>query len=85
MKKMSHDDFLAKARKIHGSLYDYRLVNYVNSRTPISIVCPIHGVYRQTPHNHLKNLNGEEFKKLVLDTLQKLKDRKATFWVCIGK
>lgn len=69
MKKMSHDDFLAKARKIHGSLYDYRLVNYVNSRTPISIVCPIHGVYRQTPHNHLKGQRcGQCFSNRALTT-----------------
>jgi len=45
--------FVEKARKIHGDKYNYSKVNYINSRTKICIICPIHGEFWQTPENHL--------------------------------
>ena len=49
-------EFINKAHKKHNNYYDYNLVNYVNSRTKIKIICPIHGVFEQKPNNHL---NGQ--------------------------
>jgi very-short-patch-repair endonuclease len=46
-------DFILKAQKIHGNLYDCSLVKYINNRTKIKIICPVHGVFHQTPSNHL--------------------------------
>lgn len=51
--KSSTEDFIEKAKQIHGNKYDYSLVEYVNARTPIKIICPIHGVIEQTPDRHL--------------------------------
>ena len=42
-----------KARVIHGNKYDYSLVDYVNAKTKIKILCPIHGVFEQVPNYHL--------------------------------
>ena len=46
--------FIEKARKIHGDKYDYSKVEYVNAYTKICIICPEHGEFLQTPHDHLK-------------------------------
>lgn len=49
--------FIEKAKEIHGERYDYSLVDYVNSKKKIKIVCPIHGVFEQTPNGHLRGYN----------------------------
>ena len=45
--------FLDKALIVHNNKYDYSVSNYINSRTKIHIICPVHGVFVQTPSNHL--------------------------------
>lgn len=47
------EKFIEKARKIHGDKYDYSKVEYINSYTPVTIICPIHGEFQQTPKGHL--------------------------------
>lgn len=39
--------FIEKAIKRHGGNYDYSLVNYINSRTKVQIICKIHGIFEQ--------------------------------------
>ena len=46
--------FIQKAKAVHGNKYDYSLVEYINSATKIKIICPIHGIFEQTPNNHLR-------------------------------
>lgn len=45
--------FLDKAKAIHGNRYDYSEVVYVNNHTHVSIRCPQHGTFKQTPNAHL--------------------------------
>lgn len=45
--------FIEKARAVHGCAYDYSRVSYKNSKTPVEIVCPVHGSFMQTPSEHL--------------------------------
>ena len=47
-------EFVEKANKIHNHLYDYSETNYINSISKIKINCPIHGVFKQTPSNHIQ-------------------------------
>ena len=54
IKKYNKEDFISKAIAIHGNKYHYPKVNYLNSRTKVCIICPEHGEFWQTPHNHLK-------------------------------
>ena len=49
------DKFVQDARTIHGNKYDYSQVDYVNNNTQVSIICKSHGVFLQTPHDHLGN------------------------------
>lgn len=57
-RKLTTAIFIDKANIIHENRYDYSLVNYVNSHTKIKIICPLHGVFEQTPTNHLFLTNG---------------------------
>ena len=51
------EKFIEEANKVHESLYEYHKVDYVNGKTKVRIVCPIHGDFWQSPTNHLKG-NG---------------------------
>lgn len=52
--KKTTEEFIQEARKVHGDKYDYSLVDYVNDRTDVEIICPKHGVFKQLPTHHLK-------------------------------
>lgn len=52
-KRMPLADFIKRANDIHGDKYDYSKVDYVNYSTPVCIVCPEHGEFRQMPSVHL--------------------------------
>ena len=56
--KRTKEDFIREARTIHGDKYDYSKVEYINNRTKVCIICPIHGEFWQTPINHINNKNG---------------------------
>lgn len=45
--------FIIKAKETHGDLYDYSLVDYINNYTNIKIICPVHGIFEQSPKNHI--------------------------------
>lgn len=48
------ENFVNKAKKIHGDRYDYSKVNFINNRTKVVINCSLHGDFTQTPKNHLR-------------------------------
>ena len=45
--------FIIEAQKLFGSCYDYSKTEYINSRTKLTIVCPVHGAFEQTANSHL--------------------------------
>lgn len=49
------ENFIAKALQVHGSMYDYSQVKYINGIRKISIVCKKHGIFNQSPNDHLTN------------------------------
>jgi very-short-patch-repair endonuclease len=51
------DDFINKARKLHGDKYDYSLVEYIKNSDAVKIICDIHGVFEQTAVSHVRK-NG---------------------------
>lgn len=53
MIKKTHEHFLQEAGQIHNGKYKY-IGKYINSRTPLEIECPLHGVFFQPPNTHLK-------------------------------
>ncbi len=53
-KTKSHEKFIEEAINIHNNKYEYSLVEYINSRSKVNIVCKLHGVFQQSPSSHLK-------------------------------
>lgn len=52
-KEKEKNKFIIKANKIHNNKYNYDLVNYINNKTKVKIICPKHGAFFQTPDKHL--------------------------------
>lgn len=50
--RLSKDDFVLKARSVHGNYYNYALVDYKTAKLHVKIICPEHGVFEQTPDAH---------------------------------
>jgi hypothetical protein len=70
-KLSSTEIFTQSAKIIHGSLYEYSLVNYQNAKTKVKIICSNHGIFHQTPSDHLGGHGCPKCVKVVslLETL----------------
>ena len=53
MQKSTREEFISKAKKVHGDRYYYSKVAYHNNSTNVCIICPENGEFWQTPANHL--------------------------------
>jgi protein-arginine kinase activator protein McsA len=51
---MTTEEFINKAKSIHGDNLDYSLVKYIDKSTKVTIICPIHGEFEQSPESHYK-------------------------------
>lgn len=75
--RLTTEQFIAKARKVHGDKYDYSKVNYILANQKIYIICPEHGEFWMTPNKHLigekcpkcSQSRGEEFIYRILSCL----------------
>jgi len=67
-KKLTKEEFIKRSRAIHGDKYDYSLVEYRGKDIKVKIICPIHGVFEQTPNNHM---HGAGCYKCGRDTVSK--------------
>jgi hypothetical protein len=45
--------FIEQAVALHGTLYDYAAVIFVDQHTDVTIICRTHGAFQQRPTNHL--------------------------------
>lgn len=50
---LTQNDFVIRSRKKHNNKYDYSLAEYVTDRTKVTIICPEHGKFTQTPNAHM--------------------------------
>ena len=61
-KKLTTEEFISRAKLVHGDKYDYSKVNYINAKTKICIICPVHGEFWTLPSIHL---SGHKCPKCV--------------------
>ena len=54
---LTTERFIFFSNEKHNNKYDYSLVNYKDMSTKVKISCPKHGIFEQTPGNHLKGHN----------------------------
>lgn len=52
-RQLTTEDFIIRAKEIHGNKYDYSKAIYKKYNEKVCIVCPIHGEFWQTPNEHL--------------------------------
>lgn len=57
-KKLTTEEFIKRAKEVHGDKYDYSLVNYKNLESKVTIICPIHGEFEQRASSHLFQESG---------------------------
>ena len=69
------EDFIKEAKKIHGDKYDYSKVEYINNRTKVTIICPEHGEFVQTP---IKHIMGEGCPKCAVKKIWDTRGRITT-------
>ena len=55
--RLTTQEFIDRARAVHGDVYDYSLVEYQSARENVSIYCHEHGEFKQSPDSHLQG-NG---------------------------
>ena len=79
--KLNKEEFIKKAKEVHGDKYDYSKVVYVNNSTKVCVICPEHGEFWQIPANHLKGQGCPVCKESVLEKEinKMLKENKFTF------
>ena len=51
-KKLTTEEFIDQAKKIHGNKYNYSSVVYKDNTSKVIIACPQHGLFSQTPNSH---------------------------------
>ena len=52
MTKLTTEEFIKKAREVHGDRYEYSKVEYVTSKTKIILFCLKHGEFPQSPQSN---------------------------------
>ena len=61
--KMSREEFIEKAKKVHGDKYDYSKVKIGGVDDKVCIICPEHGEFWTTTLNHLRGRNCSKCTK----------------------
>jgi len=69
--RFTTEQFIARAKELHGDKYDYSCVVYRNNYTKVDIVCNQHGQFEQQPAEHIKGYGcykcGRENQKTTVD------------------
>ena len=65
------ESFIKKVTEIHKGKYDYRKVDYKGSTKKVTIICPIHGEFQQTPMLHIQGCGCPKCGKIKSAAAQK--------------
>jgi hypothetical protein len=60
VRKLSQEQWIEKAKMVHGDFYNYSIVEYIKGSSYVKIICPKHGVFEQSANSHL---TGRKCKK----------------------
>lgn len=50
---MTNEEFINRCISVHNNKYNYDLVNFINTKSSIDILCPEHGSFLQNAGHHL--------------------------------
>ena len=88
-RKLTTAEFIQKSHDVHAERYDYSKVNYIDSKKKVSIICPQHGEFLQTPANHMQGLGclkcgfrnaGQYHKKDTFSFVQEAQKKHGDFY-----
>ena len=74
------EEFISRAKEVHGDMFDYSAIIYKNSQTKIEINCKTHGGFIQVPNSHLQGYgcnkcaitkNAEKHRLTLLEFIEK--------------
>lgn len=51
---LKQDEVIKRFKEVHGDVYDYSKVNYINGKTKVEIICKEHGSFNITTDCHKK-------------------------------
>ena len=57
-RSLTKEQFVERAKQIHGDKYDYSEFNYTNDKAKSIIICPIHGRFIQQASVHIRMKSG---------------------------
>lgn len=57
-RRLTFDEFLRRANIAHANKYDYSLTQLTTQHALVDIICPIHGVFKIAPTNHIRNFDN---------------------------
>lgn len=63
------EEFIEKANECHNYKYDYKNVNYTDSRDKVEIICKFHGLFLQTPNCHLQGKGCPDCKNYIKENI----------------
>lgn len=84
-KRFSTNEIIEKFKVIHGDKYDYSNVVYNGIDSEVDIICKKHGVFKQTPYNHIHKKCGcpicryenlsKKYRHAINELLDKFRDK----------
>ena len=51
---MTTEQWIERAKAVHGAKYDYSKTVYINQRTDVIIICSVHGEFTQKADSHIR-------------------------------
>jgi very-short-patch-repair endonuclease len=57
-RRLTTNEFVARAKKVHKARFDYHGTNYIDARTKIIVICKKHGPFKVSPTLHLRGAGG---------------------------
>lgn len=70
--KQTKEQFIQKTILKHGNRYNYSLVEYINNKTNVNIICQIHGIFSQRADKHSFGHGCAKCHKLALANEKRL-------------
>lgn len=64
--------FIEKAVEVHGTKYSYDEVEYIKTEMKVNIICPHHGIFKQSPNKHMQGRGCPRCKATDLGNRQRL-------------
>lgn len=52
--EITTEEYIRRAKAVHGNKYSYEQTEYVDRKTHITITCPIHGPFKINPYTHIR-------------------------------